>query len=242
MLLKKKRPPTAQNNTKVCSKMLCNRATQLRGWVRILQKTTNTLPPQHHNCSRGQLKVQNSITMSRGEEGIKKIVNVTSGRVEQCSARPATPLVAHKRDAKKCRNAQSTAASKEVDMGDVTREERVELCSARTAIPLPDATQAKSTSDIQLPVKHFCGGNNEDQYVTQGDVVSAAKDTTSRGEREGAINGEEKVEVCSAPTALPSLEIPKETEEPHVERTHDDNVSQHVEGDMICYIMVSIVH
>ena len=68
--------------------------------------------------------------MSRGEEGIKKIVNVTSGKVEQCLARPVTPLVAHKRDASKCLNAQSTAASKEMDMGDVTRDERVELCSA----------------------------------------------------------------------------------------------------------------
>ena len=107
---------------------------------------------------------------------------------------------------------QSTAASKEVDMGDVTKEERVELCSARSAIPSPDTAPAQSTSDIQLPVEHFCGGNNEDQYVAQGDVLSTAKDTTSRGEREGAINGEEKVEVCSAPTALPSLGILKETE------------------------------
>ena len=167
---------------------------------------------------------------------------MTSGKVEQCSARPATPLVAHKRDAKKCRNAKSTAASKGVDMGDVTsREERVELCSARTAIPSPDTTLSHPHPIFSCQLNTFCGGNNEDQYVTQGDVVSAAKDTTSRGEREGAINGEEKVEVCSEPTALPSIDIPKEPEEPHVpgdrERTHDDNVSPHVKGDDIPWFL-----
>ena len=179
--------------------------------------------------------------MSRGEEGIKKIANVTSGKVEQCSARPATPLVAHTKDAKKCRNVQWTAPSKEVDMGDVTREERVELCSARTAIPSPETTLDQSTSDTHLPAEQLYGGNNEDQYVAQGDVVSAAKDNISRGDREGAINGEKKVEVCSAPPALPSLGIPMETEELHVpggrERTQDDNASPQVKGDDIPWFL-----
>ena len=83
-----------------------------------------------------------------------------------------------------------------------------------------------------MPVEHSREGNNNTQYKAQGDVVSAAKDTSSRGEREGTINGVEKVKACSAPTALPLLEPPKETEEPHVpgdrEQTHDDNVSPHV--------------
>ena len=166
---------------------------------------------------------------------------VTSGKVEQCSARTATPLVAHTRDTKNRWNVQSTAASKEVDMGDGTREERVELCSAQTATPLLDTSMAQSTSDTLLPVEHICGGNNEDQYVTRGGVVSATKDAISRGDREGTSNGGEKVEVCSAPTTIPSLDILTETEEPHVpgdrERTHDGTVSPHVKGDDIPWFL-----
>ena len=80
LLQQNKRPPTTRNKTKVCSKKLCNPTTQLRGWFRFSRKTTNTLQPQHHNCSQHKLKVHNTKGISRGQEIIKKIVVVTSGK------------------------------------------------------------------------------------------------------------------------------------------------------------------
>ena len=123
--------------------------------------------------------------MSRGEEEIKKSVLVTSGKVEHGSARTATPLVTHTRDTKNRRNVQSTAASKEVDMGDGTREERVELCLAQTAIHFLDTSMAQSTSDTLLPVEHICGGNNEDLYVAQGVLLAPRKTLSVEGTGKG---------------------------------------------------------
>ena len=233
MLLRKERLPTAQNKNKVCSKMLCNPTTQLRGWVLLLQKTTNTLRSQHHNCFRDQLKVQNSVTMSRGEEGFKKIVHVTSGKVEQCSARPATPLVADKNHSTTCVDTQPVSKSNDVDIAGVDSEEsqlpfttkdvamvgvyseeRVDLCSARTAKPSHAKPMDKNISTNPSHVGQSKEGDTEAYCKTKGNAMDDTTDNPCGDERNGSRNSEERVEECSAPTALPSPGPPKEKEEP----------------------------